>query len=390
MASQAFSDGGADLSLSLLQDSPQEQIQTGDSASLSDLLNQAQAPSGPAKTGIPGVDLITSWSNEIKQNQAAEAKHQLYTQAVNLYHAGKPEEAMKILTAADPVTWMKQMGQERVQELKNKGALDVQIEKNKHDSGANSREQRLKDQFSQQMGYKYQQAAEQHPLYKSATGVLNEMPTLKGLLDDAYKNGGQSLAMLGPRIARGLAGEVGVLTEGDVTRYVRNPALARWLVSGAEAKYEGKLTSQDYSNLMRLGTVMEDNANKKIQKAYELSAQKMARNMGIDVEDARILVNPTIDEQTKQVIEDGIFSKPKKDELAPAGGETQKTANAKTESSSAVLSLAKKLKENPTSITADEKRVIDMAKAARDAGPKGKDDVTYKQAVDFLKQIGAE
>jgi len=175
----------------------------------------------------------------------------------------------------------------------------IQAEKEK---GPNTRESRLSSQFNQGMAFKYQQAAEGSPTYKSAISVINEMPQLKSLLDDAYKNGGQSLAMLGPRIAKGLAGEVGVLTEQDVTRYVQNPAVANWLISGATQKYEGKLTQQDYTNLMRLGVVMNDAAEKKLAKAYDQAAIKMSRNLGIPLDDAQLLVNPTLDEGTKNTI----------------------------------------------------------------------------------------
>lgn len=179
--------------------------------------------------------------------------------------------------------------------------LDAQIEAGKFKKD-DSREARLGTQFNQNMGFKYQQSAEQSPIYKSAIGVINEMPTMKSLLDEAYTKGGQALSMLGPRIAKGLAGEVGVLTEQDVTRYVRNPALVEWLLSGASKKFEGKLTEQDYSNLMRLGTIMEENANKKMKEAYRQAAVKMSRNLGMDLEDAELLVNPNIDEPTKEVI----------------------------------------------------------------------------------------
>lgn len=186
--------------------------------------------------------------------------------------------------------------------------LDTQIQGQKDmaettaQKGPSDREKRLSNSFNQQMAFKYQQSAETNPTYKAAISVINEMPTLKGLLDDAYKNGGQSLAMLGPRIAKGLAGEVGVLTEQDVTRYVSNPALARSILSRGEKAFEGKLTAQDYANLMRLGTVMEKNAQEKMNKAYKQAATKMSRNLGIPLDDAELLVNPNIDEATKAII----------------------------------------------------------------------------------------
>jgi hypothetical protein len=201
-------------------------------------------------------------------------------------------------------------------------------------SSGSEKEKRLSNQFNQQMGFKYQQAAENSATYKSAINVINEMPQLKSLLDDAYKNGGQSLSMLGPRIAKGLAGEVGVLTEQDVTRYIRNPALADWLLSGANKKFEGKLTAQDYANLTRLGSIMEKNANEKLNKAYQQAATKMSRNMRIPLEDAEMLVNPTIDDETKSIIMEQHKDKvkdaaPKQGAAAPASAPLKAPAGAK-------------------------------------------------------------
>lgn len=191
--------------------------------------------------------------------------------------------------------------------------LDTEIAAGKYQRNS-AKEDRLGSQFNQTMAFKYQQSAESSPIYKSAIGVINEMPALKGLLDDAYHKGGQSLAMLGPRIAKGLAGEVGVLTEQDVTRYITNPALARSILSKGEKSFEGKLTKTDYTNLLRLGTIMEKNAQEKLNKSYEQAAKKMSRATGIPLDEAELLVNPTIDEPSKAIVVDHLNESAQKKE----------------------------------------------------------------------------
>lgn len=283
---------------------------------------------------MPSVEGLSEVGKLMDQNVASvnnAAKMEAAKQAAELFKSGDikgalstilqhdPDKAQQLINqfqSYDPATQQAvHQGQEagkigaqtaagvneaQIQELRNKGVLDAAQAKAKQEPSA--REQRLSNNFNQNMAFKYQQSAESSPLYKSGIGVINEMPQLKALLDDAYKNGGQSLAMLGPRIAKGLAGEVGVLTEQDVTRYISNPALARSILSKGEKAFEGKLTAQDYSNLVRLGTIMEKNAQQKMDKAYKQAATKLHRNLGIPMDEAELLVNPNLDEQTKSVL----------------------------------------------------------------------------------------
>lgn len=97
---------------------------------------------------------------------------------------------------------------------------------------------------------------EANPVYKKSQEALSEVDTIKNLLDDAYSKGGQSLAMLGPKIAKGIAGEVGVLTEQDVTRYVKNPSLVGGLMDTLAKMKSGKITGESKENIERLLDIM--------------------------------------------------------------------------------------------------------------------------------------
>lgn len=194
-----------------------------------------------------------------------------------------------------------QYGSSPAQLQANQIASNEKIAQMRANQEPSDREKRLNSQFNQTMAFKYQDSAEKSALYKSGIESLNEIPTLKELLDDAYKNGGQSLAAIGPKLAKAL-GERGVLTDADVSRYVTNPALANSILSKGTKAFEGKLTSSDYANLMRLGTVMEQKAQKKVEQAYKNAAVKMSRATGIPLDEAELLVNPTIDEPSKAII----------------------------------------------------------------------------------------
>lgn len=156
------------------------------------------------------------------------------------------------------------------------------------------REIRL-DQFDQRNSELARKNAENSEAYKDSAKTLTNVSTIKALLDDAHLKGGQSLSMLGPRIAKGIAGEVGVLTEKDVTRYVQNPALVQGTFSTLKRLQSGKLNDSDYENLNRLMDIMEKKALENRSKAYDHSATQFSRKSGKNLNDARYLINPYYD-----------------------------------------------------------------------------------------------
>lgn len=123
--------------------------------------------------------------------------------------------------------------------------------------------------------------------WKSGEKTLSEIPNLKILLDDAYTKGGQSLSMLGPKIAKAIAGEVGVLTDQDVTRYIQNPALVPGLKDTLEKAKSGRLTEASYDNLIRLMNISEQAAKDKINKTIDEEAKLFSRRKGIDYNEAK-------------------------------------------------------------------------------------------------------
>jgi hypothetical protein len=146
--------------------------------------------------------------------------------------------------------------------------------------------------------------------WKSAEKAISNIPEIEVLLDDAYKKGGQSLAMLGPRVAKGIAGEVGVLTEQDVTRYVKNPELVGGLLDTLKKAKSGQITEASYKNLKRLLQLSKKTATDKMNSAIDREAILFSRRENIPFEDAKFLLDSaykrnTEDKTVKSVKYDG-------------------------------------------------------------------------------------
>lgn len=131
--------------------------------------------------------------------------------------------------------------------------------------------------------------------WQQADEAIAEMPTLRVLLDDAKNKGGQSLAMLGPKIARSIANEVGVLTEQDVTRYVKNPELVQGLMDTKDKWVSGKLSEASYENLSRLLDIVEETAKRKKYEAIKKDAELFARREKMELKDVLPYFNAQVD-----------------------------------------------------------------------------------------------
>lgn len=129
------------------------------------------------------------------------------------------------------------------------------------------------------------------PRWQSAVKAANAIEEMGPLLEDAYRKGGQSLAMLGPRIAKGIAGEVGVLTERDVVRYVQNPTLVGGVMDSIAKVTKGKITDVSYENLKRLLGIVEEESKRRIEEAINDEAILFSRRNKLPVEEARSYID---------------------------------------------------------------------------------------------------
>lgn len=173
------------------------------------------------------------------------------------------------------------------------GALnraDARFENNRRFADGESRKA---DQYQENKIKTYTNSALSSPEFKKAQETLGAVDRIAELAKDAKSNGGQSLAMLGPQIAKGIAGEVGVLTEQDVTRYINDPSLAGSLRDKLLKAKAGKLSEVSYDNLMRLTDIMQKKAKDARDKTYASYATRLARNSkDLTYEEAYKKMNP--------------------------------------------------------------------------------------------------
>ena len=132
------------------------------------------------------------------------------------------------------------------------------------------------------------------PEVKKAEEQLAAANGIKLLVDEAAKKGGQAVAALGPQLAKAM-GEVGALTESDVTRYVKNPQIAAGIMQTMDKSLKGKLSPQDAENITRLVGILGKKAEDSRAKAYDLKvkqAQNTLKNEGIEPSFIKEAIDP--------------------------------------------------------------------------------------------------
>ncbi len=142
-------------------------------------------------------------------------------------------------------------------------------------------EQRRLSQAFIRMG----QDLEKHPVVKK----LNEQGYAFSNIENLMKqvSGGNEVAMaaVGPQFARAL-GEVGVLTENDVTRYTRAQSLPRAFADKMKKWIQGTPTEWTQDEIKHVSQVFQQGFKHKFQPIYDSYAARMSRNFGIPIEEA--------------------------------------------------------------------------------------------------------
>lgn len=111
---------------------------------------------------------------------------------------------------------------------------------------------------------------------------LGQMETLRSLVDQGNT---VAFSALGTKMARAM-GEVGVLTETDIIRYVQSGRLDRKAGDTLSRWLKGKPTDATISELNAIGDVLKENYDKKIQSVTDQYVNRLSRNFNIPPEDA--------------------------------------------------------------------------------------------------------
>lgn len=103
-----------------------------------------------------------------------------------------------------------------------------------------------------------------------------------------------AIAALGTKMARSM-GEVGVLTDADVVRYLGNTSYARQVSSWANRKFEGELPKGQLNDLKKVVNMLNDVYKTKVERNFDLAAQTLvarSKKLGdeIDMDEAHELL----------------------------------------------------------------------------------------------------
>lgn len=146
---------------------------------------------------------------------------------------------------------------------------------------------RLRDQFAMSQLSTYQDKAA-----KETAKLRTQLEASEGVVemsDLAIKNGTAGAA-LGTMVAKA-RGEVGALTENDVTRYIQNKQLtnriANWFNQNA---IDGTILPVNAEMIKEIERVVQGRLKDNITKAYNRVATAYSRNTGMDFDRARLLV----------------------------------------------------------------------------------------------------
>lgn len=136
---------------------------------------------------------------------------------------------------------------------------------------------------------RYSEAMERNPFIKELKKQdlgLAQVNELGGLI-----KGGNTVASkaLGMKMARGM-GEVGVMTDSDVTRYVQSGRLDRRSADTLSSWMQGKPTDATLQEIGQISDVLRDSYSTKVQSVHDTYVERLSRNYKIPPEEAAYLL----------------------------------------------------------------------------------------------------
>jgi hypothetical protein len=112
------------------------------------------------------------------------------------------------------------------------------------------------------------------PRFKKAMEQSMEFDNVGQLIDEAQKGNQQAVGALGTKLARAM-GEVGVLTESDVTRYVAGQSWGRKLKDWFKKGAQGELSPETIQGIQANLTTLKEKLGKDISTVYDASTSRM-------------------------------------------------------------------------------------------------------------------
>lgn len=131
----------------------------------------------------------------------------------------------------------------------------------------------------------YSESLEKNPvikdLKKQEVGItqVNDLSTL------ASTGNTVAFSVIGTKMARAM-GEVGVLTESDIIRYVQSGRLDRKAADTLSRWTQGRSSQATLAEIQQINDVLSDSFASKIQPVYNTYVERLSRNYGLSPEDA--------------------------------------------------------------------------------------------------------
>lgn len=231
-----------------------------------------------------------------KANAMMEEIPRMSAYDIRVARGERPFEKPKKVSARKPTSaWDDFEGAEARTELSRARVkkIDADIDRNEKNDARKESEDEMKRME------RYQKTALNHKMTQDAEKVLKASMTIDRMIDEAYKNGGVAPPALGALMAK-INGEVGVLTNQDVTRYVQNKALHRRLIDASKEMFSGKITRAKAQDLRRVVQVLQAKARDQRAAAYKQVGSQYGRVTGKDEKTALSVVDPSGEMTTSQ------------------------------------------------------------------------------------------
>jgi hypothetical protein len=140
------------------------------------------------------------------------------------------------------------------------------------------------------------------PRFKPAMTQLMEFENVNTLLDQSASGNQAAVAALGTKLARAM-GEVGVLTDTDVVRYVQGRSWGRKLKTWFEGGMEGEIPKEALKDMTKEVSAIKKNLDTNVNRIYKNSFNRM-KTAYPDLEENTItgLLGSSQQSQTKTLV----------------------------------------------------------------------------------------
>lgn len=154
--------------------------------------------------------------------------------------------------------------------------LNYQLKEQQQTERLTQRQQEENRRFGKQINDEAQRLGRGDAVIKKAREQMETFSELEPLLEATEQGNQAAIAALGTRMARAM-GEVGVLTDQDVVRYLGNTSWARQVSSWLKKGAAGQLPEGQLEDLKAMVSMMEDIYNKKIGGQMDQAAKVLMK-----------------------------------------------------------------------------------------------------------------